>query len=462
MGSKKIGVIGAGIAGLTAGLLLTKKGFNVEIFEKEKIIGGRALTINLSTLSISDYRKLLSDFKMFIPFSNPDLEDIFSKKLFDGYKFDLGYHAIGGGDMSNINLILKKFNEHVDFLESYVGFIREDGYDYPFLSKLDKLKILPNIMRLLLVREKTLQKMDSIPITETIERYGHGKMKLILEVFSRSITTVNDLSRISTGEMIRAQRNLYRGSKPVGYPINGLIAIHDKIADLIGKQGGKIHLDSTVENIVIEDNKVKGITVNGVFHPYDIVVFTLPPQNLSSFASENIFPDEYVKTLKSLTATGSLCAYYALDKMDSNLVGKTFHFIERDIGVEGNDAVGMIDFMTASPKSKLSPRDYYLIQSYIICTPEEAKDKKILEKLKTLLDENLARLLPDYENHLKWAIYPAIWHLDGVAKTIDNIKPSISTPIENLYLIGDGVKATGIGFNCAVNSAKLLYNSLIQ
>ncbi len=462
MDSKKICIIGGGIAGLTAGLLLTKRGFNVDIFEKEKILGGRALTVTPSTISLADYRKLLSDFKMFIPFSTPSLEDIFSKNLLEGYKIDLGYHAIGGGDMSNINLILKDFNEHVKFLESYVGFIREDGYDYPFLSKLDKLKILPNIMRLLLAREKTLKQMDTIPITETIERYGHGKMKLILEVFSRSITTVNDLSRISTGEMIRAQRNLYRGSKPVGYPINGLRAIHDKLAYLIDKQKGRIHLNSMVENIIIEDNKVRGVNVDEDFHPYDIVVFTPPPQNLFSFIREDFFPKKYVKTLKSLTATGSLCAYYALDKIDSKLVGKTFHFIERDIGIEGNDAVGMIDFMTASPDSNLSPRNHYLIQSYIICTPEEAKDKKILERLKDLLDKNLARLIPNYEEHLKWSIYPAIWHLDGVAKTIDNIKPSISTPIENLYIIGDGVKATGIGFNCAVNSAKLLYNNLIQ
>jgi predicted NAD/FAD-binding protein len=39
MNSKKIGIIGAGIGGLSAGLLLSKKGYNVTIFEKENIIG---------------------------------------------------------------------------------------------------------------------------------------------------------------------------------------------------------------------------------------------------------------------------------------------------------------------------------------------------------------------------------------------------------------------------------------
>jgi len=61
---------------------------------------------------------------------------------------------------------------------------------------------------------------------------------------------------------------------------------------------------------------------------------------------------------------------------------------------------------------------------------------------------------------LNWAIYPAIWHLDGVAKTIENEKPEIKSPVENLYLVGDCVKAPGIGFNCALNSARILNDIL--
>jgi len=63
---------------------------------------------------------------------------------------------------------------------------------------------------------------------------------------------------------------------------------------------------------------------------------------------------------------------------------------------------------------------------------------------------------------MKWAIYPAVWHLDGVAKTINDIKPDIKTPIKNLYLIGDCVKAPGVGMNCAINSAIMLNNILLS
>jgi len=453
-------IIGAGIGGLTAGALLLKQGYRVTIFEKESLIGGRALSFDGSSLELEKYKNLLSKFHMHVPFSEPDIETIFKKKMLNGYKLDLGYHAIGGGVLSNINNVLSELGTPIEIFESNTGFIKEGGYDFPLVSRVDKIKILPNILRLLFASEKTMKRLDNVSMTETIRRYGKGKMKFILEIFSRTITTVNNLDRISTGEMFRSQRSLYKGSKPVGYPKNGLGCIHQKFADFITQNGGEIRLKSLVKKIIFDGNKATGVLVGDKKHYFDVVVSNMLVQNLFSIADEKHFPEEYVKNIKSLTGTGSLCAYYSLSKIDTQLLGKTFHFIERNVGVDGNDAVGMIDFMATVSESGLAPSSDYLVQSYIICTPAEAKDKKTLNVLRKLLDKNLERLIPDFHSQLKWAMYPATWHLDGVAKTIDNKKPDIRTPVENLYIIGDCVKASGIGINCALNSARLLTDML--
>jgi len=457
---KNICIIGAGIGGLTAGALLTKKGYKVTIFEKESLIGGRAISFNPSDLTPDEYKELLSRFNMEILTTQPDLETIFKEKMLDGYKLDLGYHAIGGGVLSNTNNILSELNEHIEILESSVGFIKEDGYDFPFLSRADKLKIFPNIFRLLFSGEKTMKKLDFVSMTETINRYGKGKMRLILEVFSRSITTMNNLDKISTGEMFRAQKGLLKGSKPVGYPKGGLVSITQKLADYITNNGGMINLNKSVQKIVIIDKKAVGVVVDDKEQHFDVIISNILVQDLFKIADEKHFPKDYVNEIKSLKGTGSLCAYYSLKKIDPFLVGKTFHFIERDIGVDGKDAVGMIDFMSASKDAGLTPDDEYLVQSYIICTPKEARDKKTLTRLRGLLDKNLKQLIPDFHKNLNWCIYPAIWHLDGVAKTIDRDKPKIQTPIDNLYLVGDCVKAPGIGFNCALNSAVYLTKNI--
>jgi protoporphyrinogen oxidase len=463
MGTKnhsEICIIGAGISGLTAGALLTKQGYKVTIFEKESLIGGRALSFNASSYTVDQYLKLLSQFQMNVPFSEPDLPTIFNEKMLQGYTLDLGYHAIGGGVMSNLNSVFASLDDHIETLESSVGFIKKNGYDFPFLSRADKLKILPNILRLLLASEKTMRRLDDISMTKTIEQYGQGKMKLVLEIFSRSISTVNNLDRISTGEMFRAQRTLLRGSKPVGYPKNGLGEIHQKLAKAITSRGGTIRTGTPIQSILFSGTTATGVVVENKEHMFDKIVSTLLVQNLFTIADEKHFPKEYVKMMKSLQGTGSLCAYYSLKNVDPQLLGKTFHFIERDIGVDGNDAVGMIDFMSAVPDTGLSPSSHHLVQSYVICTPKEARDKKILEKLKKALDENLERLIPDFHSQLRWALYPAVWHLDGVAKTTDNAKPEIQTPVKNLFVIGDCVKAPGIGINCAINSARVLQEML--
>lgn len=123
MSGKNICIIGAGIGGLTAGALLTKKGYNVKIFERESLIGGRALSFNMSDLTLEEYKNILSRFNINIPFSVPDLDVIFNKKMFDGYKLDLGYHTIGGGSTSKIGEVLSILGKNVDFFESHIGFI---------------------------------------------------------------------------------------------------------------------------------------------------------------------------------------------------------------------------------------------------------------------------------------------------------------------------------------------------
>jgi protoporphyrinogen oxidase len=454
MQGKKVCIIGAGIGGLTAGALLSNRGYRVQIFEKEPFLGGRALSLDGSSLTYQEYKDILSRFRMSVAFSEPDLSTIFEKKMLKGYKIDLGYHAIGGGAFSNLYSVLSELKEHIEIVESYVGFIKDQGYDFPFLSRKDKLKILPKILRLLFSGEKTMRKLDPIPMTETIEKYGKGKMKLILEVFSRSITTVNNLDVISTGETFRAQKNLYKGSKPVGYPINGLGSIHKKLSALIKKNNGSINLRKPVEKILIDGKKAIGVEVEGKKHFFDIIISNVLIHELFDIVEEKYFPKEYVEGIKSLKGTGSLTAYYSLKKIDPYLLGKTFHFLERDAGIYGKDAVGMIDFMSAI--AGVAPPSRYLVQSYIICSPEEARNPNKLEILKELLDRNLEKLIPNYHSYLDWAIYPAVWHLDGVAKTIDNVKPDIRTPIENLYMVGDCVKAPGIGINCAINSARIL------
>jgi len=454
---KKVCIIGAGIGGLTAGALLLKNGYSVDIFEKEPTVGGRALSLEMSSQTIDSYKQTLAKFNTSIVFSEPSLEEIFQNKMFEGYTLDLGFHMIGSGIVNKLRTIMMEYFENITIYQSRLYEQKNAHFGY-FVTTADKLSMLPNIVTLLLSGEKTMEQLDTVSMTETIKKYGKGKMKTVLEVNPRLISTINNLDLISTGEVFRTQKDMRLGG--VNYPKNGLLKISQTIADYIEKNGGKIHLNSPVSKIIINNKKAEGVVVADKEQMFDTILSNILVQHLFTIADEQQFPKEYVITLKTLEGTGSLCAYYSLKQIDPRLLGKTFIFIERDVGVDGNDAVGMIDFITAKTETGLAPSSQYLVQSYIICTPKEARDKKMLNKLKAALDKNLERIIPQYHSQLQWAIYPSIWHLDGVAKTLVNTKPDIQTPVENLYIIGDCVKAPGIGINCAINSARIIQDML--
>jgi hypothetical protein len=456
--NKKICIIGAGIGGLTAGALLSQKGYEVTIFEKQPIIGGRALSIDMSKIDYNSYTKLLSSFNMNVSFSDPPLKKIFEKNILKGYYLDLGYHVIGGGIIKKFKEILSFTSKDLDILKSRLYQQKNDHYGF-FVTNFEKIKMLPNVLRLFLASEKTMKKLDITPMSETIKKYGKGKMGEVLEVNSKLITTINNLDLISTGEVFRTQKDM--GLKGIRYPKRGLSYFTKKLAEIIKKNNGNILLEKSVSKILIKDNKPVGVVSDNKKYYFDIVISNIFVQNLFKIIDEKEFPNEYVSNLKSLEGSGSLCAYYSFKNLNKDLIGKTFMFTEKNAGIEGKNAAGMIDFMASCPQAGLSPTGENLVQSYVICTPKEARDKNTLIKLRNILDKNLEKIIPNYKSDLNWCFYPAIWHLDGVVKTINSDKPDIKTPIKNLYLIGDCVKAPGIGFNCALNSAIILCNEIL-
>jgi protoporphyrinogen oxidase len=459
MQKQRVCIIGAGIGGLTAGALLIQHGYSVDIYEKEPTIGGRAQSLTMKNQTLDSYQQTLQKFNTAIAFSDPPLSEIFEQNMMQGYTLDLGFHLIGGGIIRKLRSIIPESFDSITIYRSRL-FEQKNSHFGTFVTTMDKLGMLRNIVRLLSSGEKTMKELDNVPMSTTIKQYGKGKMKDVLELNPRLITTINNLDLISTGEVFRTQKDMKLAG--VFYPQHGVVNICQTLASYIEKNGGHIHLGTPVTAIRIENKQAKGIEIAGKQQDYDIIASDMFVQNLFSIADPSHFPPDYITMMKKLQGTGSLCAYYAFNRINEDLLGKAFVFVEHNLGIDGNDAAGMIDFMTAQPQAGLSAPNHYLVQAYIICSPKEATDKQALLRLRQALDKNIQRIIPSYKEDLHWAVYPATWHLDGVAKTIKDSKPEIQTPVKNLYLIGDCVKAKGIGINCAINSALDLDSILSQ
>jgi len=158
-------VIGAGIGGLATASLLVKNGWSVDVYEKEELLGGRALSCKIQ----EGYENLLKKFEMKIVATSPDLQQIYD--LAADYKVDLGFHLIGGGKKGACVRLLKQLDIELDFVGSRLGFIG-DKIDYPILKAKDKFAILPRILQLLFTRKSKIEEMKKISMEEMIKKYG--------------------------------------------------------------------------------------------------------------------------------------------------------------------------------------------------------------------------------------------------------------------------------------------------
>lgn len=273
---KKIAIIGAGPGGLSAGMLLANKGHEVEIFEKKPYIGGRNSELKLGE-----------------------------------YKFDLG------PTFFLMKYILEEIFEHTGRkLEDYVKLQRiepmyrlkfsEDKVFYPY-SHMDKEKMFKEIERVFPGEkinydkyiEKESVKYDrivgclSIPY-DNLSSYLKPQFLKAIPFLDAHLSLYDVLSRYFTAEELKLAFTFqakYIGMSPWKAPgtfsiisyiehalgifhvEGGLNKLCEAMAKSFSEDGGTIHLDKGVKNLIIEGKDVKGIELyNGEKKFYDKVI----------------------------------------------------------------------------------------------------------------------------------------------------------------------------------------------
>lgn len=302
MNDKKVIVIGAGIAGLAAGIYAKKSGFDVTILEKHIIPGG---------LSTSWSRK--------------------------GYLFEGGMHWLtGSSEKLTLNKIWKetgalKENNPV-FYKDPVSTLVDGNNTIELFRDLDKFRA--ELLRVAPEDKKAIDRLykdakiflpvhlvvSDIPGLKTNEP-RHPKMSELLKmvpVLTRYKALVNQpyedyiqqfsnknvqhLLRSVIGERYNAISFIYTiasfASGDCGYPEGGSLRMSKNMADTFESLGGKIQYRSSVEKVVIEDKKTKGVIVNGSFMPADAVIVTQDTRQAIDTLFEKDLNEKWVSKMR--------------------------------------------------------------------------------------------------------------------------------------------------------------------
>ena len=270
---KRIIVIGSGFGGLATASRLLSQGHDVTIFEKRDKPGGRAYVYDVNGFKFDGGPTVIT-----APFMFDDIYKAAGKKREDYITFvpcnpfyRIFDHNGKSFDYNNdheftLGEIKKRNPSDAEGYEKFLGTTKaifDKGFielaDKPFLKFTDMLKVAPDLIKL--QSYKSVYKYVSQYIEDDFLRRCFS--------FHPLLVGGNPFDTTSIYAMIHYLEREWG----VHYAMGGTGAIVKALVDLIEDQGGSIHLNAEIDEILVENGEAKGIRLkDGEIHKADVVV----------------------------------------------------------------------------------------------------------------------------------------------------------------------------------------------
>ncbi len=274
----KVNIIGAGIAGLTAGCHLQMNGFDAEIFESHSQPGGLCTSWKIGDYTIDGCLHWLVGSNPYDPIYDlwNELIDMKSIRFHDYEEFlrvrdKQGKEIIGYTDLERLHReLLSKAPEDKILIDEFVSSVR----------KMSRMKMrMDKDPELFTFFEKINENLHYLPYLKTLIRYsrmtikdfaGRCKNPLLARFFEYSFASEMPVLFI----MITFS---WLNRKTAGYPVGGSLKFSRMFEKKYLELGGKIHYNSKVKRILTEvsgkQQRASGIELdNGQQFSSDITI----------------------------------------------------------------------------------------------------------------------------------------------------------------------------------------------
>ncbi len=299
----RVGIIGAGATGLPAAYDLLKAGHQAVVYERAPFIGGHASTFDVG-----------------------------------GERLERGYHHWFTSDTDILDLLEEIGLEHtIRWIDSTAGTLY-DGHIYNFVTPFDLIKFKPltlpdrvrlGLMTLYLQRQKNWRKYEGITADEWLRRYGGRRMydtfwgpmlrgKFGEDYYNR-VTMAWLWGKVNTRVTSRG-KSMVR--EKLGYPMGSFGMVFDTLADKIREMGGKVRVSASVNRILVEDDRVRGLEVHfgendSVEENFDAVLATTPSPVFTRMVPA--LPEDYRARLESARYMSAVLIVMVLDRPMSDV-----------------------------------------------------------------------------------------------------------------------------------------------
>ena len=318
----KVGIIGAGPAGITAAYQLAKAGVSVDVFDAGDTVGGMAKTIELW-----------------------------------GQKVDLGPHRFFSSSKQVNAIWLEVMKTDFRMVKRQTRILYQGRlFSYPLepfnvlvnLGFFESLRCLLSCLKAKLVPNRVAQESFQ---SWVVRNFGQRLFEIFFKTYSEKLWDIpcdaidTDFAeqRIRKMSLVEAVKNAFRqGSdhrhrslvETFPYPLQGTGEFYVRMGRFIEQRSGNIFLDTKVKRIIVENNKAVGLELmDGTIKKYDHLISTMPLTHLVkglpktpeavakacaklSFRNtilvylhiegENLFPDNWIYVHNSNLRTGRL------------------------------------------------------------------------------------------------------------------------------------------------------------
>lgn len=407
----KVGIVGAGAAGLAAAYDICKDGHEVVIYESAPFIGGQASTIKVG-----------------------------------GHPLERGYHHLFTNDLAILELMQElNIEHHMQWYESNVG-TYADNRLYPTTTAMDLLKFgaLPiferirmGLFTLRLKRMSDWRQLEEFTADDWLrERLGGTAYRVMWEPllrakFGRYYEQVGMPWFWSKIQTRFASRQGTFSREVLGYPTGSFDIVFQKLESEINTRNGRIRRQTEVTTIeAATDRRSVTVTARNAAgaeseEVFDCVLSTTPSFTMRKIAKG--LTDDYIDKLDSVSYLAAVVMIVELDRPLTD-----YYWI--------NITDPEVPFLGVIEHTNMLPKDWYGGMNVVYLTNyldrEDRLYKMSSDELAKLFMPHLRRFNRSFkEDWVKDVHYNAVSAAQPIIGTRYSERiPSHRTPIERVYL----------------------------
>lgn len=473
-------VVGAGIGGSALTLLLAQAGLQVTLLEKNRFLGG----------SCAGYDK-------------------------QGFQIDFGTHMFSRGPRGPLGEVLRRAGEPraVEFLRTHdIAEVRFQApgdpteiRSIPLPSQLHRFPLLGARMvaamglnpieaaqvglmltRLLTISERAADAWNHRTIEEFVARFTRNPRIAAALGFLLGLYFVIPPWEVSAGEAMYCFKRMMRDNW-LSYPRGGAKAIPTTYCRLAEGHGAEVRTGVAVRRIVIEDGCARGVELDdGSRLDADLVISTSSVRSTALHLCDPArLPADYVESAGRIK--GSQIAIQAKIALDAELVDAGCLMGALGDGVDlmnldgettrtmfgqlvGGRVPDVVPFYCPVPTNfdaSLAPPGHQLLTVCVAAPTSDVSERDPATDWDEALMRTMRTIVPGLDDHILFVDHMSVpWVERWIGKEfgpaistaqrpdqVGELRPSVTTPVEGLYLAGCGAGGRGVGTELAADSA---------